>query len=559
MAIRLRLLLTCLLVVAVPAIGADGPGRAAIASAHPLATEAGHEILARGGNAFDAAVAVSAALGVVEPYSSGLGGGGLWLLHRAEDGFEVMVDGREVAPAAATADMYLDEAGEPLPRASLDGPLAAGIPGLVAGLEHMSARYGRLPLAVSLAPAIRLAREGFPVHELMRLGLSYKRELLSRWPAAADVFLTEDAGVPEAGVVIRQPALATTLERVANEGAAGFYEGETAHLLVEGVRQAGGIWTLVDLASYKIEERAPIVWSYRGARIVSAPPPSAGGVALADMFNILSGYPLAELDRPTRAHLMVEAMRRAYRDRAEYLGDPDFVAIPVDRLTHPWYAAGQRTSIRMDRATPSEMLPAYDAEDEGSHTTHFSIIDADGNRVAGTQSINGWYGSGFMAPGTGVLLNNEMDDFAIKPGVANLYQLVGASANAIAPGKRMLSSMSPTFAESERGVVVLGTPGGSRIITMVLLGLLEWMDGGDAAAIAGLPRFHHQYLPDKIYYEAEAFDARDIKTLEAMGHPLEQTGRLYGNMQVVTWDYDSGEVKAASDPRGAGGARVRVY
>ncbi|MGD8746000.1 MAG: gamma-glutamyltransferase [Gammaproteobacteria bacterium] len=558
---RLRIfLLTILAVVVLPAHGRERPppGTAAIASAHPLATAAGHEILEKGGNAFDAAVAVSAALGVVEPYSGGLGGGGFWLLHRAEDGKEVMLDLREVAPGAATRDMYLDDRGNPIRRASLDGPLAAGIPGMAAGLEHLAENYGRLPLAQSLQPAIRLAREGFPTFRRLREALSSKQKILSRWPAGTAVFLPGDR-IPELGELIVQEDLAKTLERIAAEGRDGFYKGPLARAMVEAVRADGGIWTEEDLAGYQVVEREPIVFEYRGARIVAASLPSSGGVALANMLQILSGYPLDAFDRATRVHVTAEAMRRAFRDRAEYLGDPDFVPVPVTRLTHPYYAAGQRASIRLDRATPSSALPGYIPADEGENTTHFSILDADGNRVAGTQSINAWFGSCYMIPGTGMLLNNEMDDFAIKPGVENQFQLVGAQANSIAPGKRMLSSMTPTFAESDRGLVIIGTPGGSRIISMVLLGLLDWVDGADAETIVSRPRYHHQYLPDEVFYEEGAFSAEEVRQLEAMGHTMRKSNRLYGNMQVVTWDYQSDKVDAASDPRWEGGAQVWVY
>jgi gamma-glutamyltranspeptidase/glutathione hydrolase len=557
---RLRALFLVFLVVVLPAQALEipRPGKAAIASAHPLATEAGHEILEQGGNAFDAAIAVSAALGVVRSFKTGLGGGGFLLLHRAEDGRDVMIDAREVAPAAANPTMYLDAKGEPIPRASLDGPLAAGIPGIPAGLAYMAKHYGRLPLAQSLEPAIRLAREGFPAYERLLTALSAKKEIISRWPAARAVYLP-GGQVPEPGDVIVQPDLADTLELIASRGRDGFYEGELARRLVAGVRAEGGIWTEEDLANYRVVEREPVVFTYRGARIVAPPPPSAGGVALADMLNILSGYPLSDYDRVTRVHLAVEAMRRAYRDRAEYLGDPAFVPVPVRMLTHPMYAAGQRTSILLDRATPSDMLPGYLPSTEGTDTTHFSILDAEGNRVAATLSVNTWFGCGYMAPGTGIILNNEMDDFAIKPGVENVFRLVGAQANAVEPGKRMLSSMTPTFAESDRGLLIIGTPGGSRIITMVLLGLLDWMDGADAQTIVSRPRYHHQYLPDVIVYEEKAFSAEEVRSLETMGHKLQKFNRLYGNMQVVTWDYVSGEIDAASDPRNQGGANVWVY
>ncbi len=533
---------------------AEGPGKAAVASAHPLATRAGIEIIEAGGNAFDAAVAVSAALGVVEPYSSGLGGGGFWLLHFAGDGRQTVVDGREVAPGAATADMYLDADGAPVPRASLDGPLAAGIPGVPAALVHMSERYGRLSLARCLAPAIRLAREGFPVHERMRLGLDYKKELLGRYPASAAAFLP-GGEVPEVGDIIRLPGLALLMERLAADGFDGFYQGETAAAMVEAVRGAGGIWSLEDLAGYRVVEREPMRLRYGDVDLVLPPPPSAGGVAIIEALNILAGFDLGEMDRVTRAHVIIEALRRAFRDRA-WLGDPDFVDMPLQKLTDPNYAAGLAATIRVDRATPSDAFSPLFVEDEGPHTTHYSVMDAEGNRVAATLSINGWYGSGFAVPGLQLLLNNEMDDFAVKVGVPNLFRLVGAAANTIQPGKRMLSSMTPTFLESPRGIAVLGTPGGSRIISMVLLASLAWMDGADAGAMTALPRYHHQYRPDRVTYEPGAFTPEELARLGAMGHELQESRRLYGNMNVVTWDYDGNRVEAASDPRAEGGGRV---
>lgn len=553
---KLRALILVVLTLVATAAVADGPGRAAVASAHPAATQVGHDILDAGGNAFDAAVAVSAALGVVEPTGSGLGGGGFWMLHFVEDGRAVMVDGREVAPGAASRDMYLDADGNPVPRLSKDGVLAAGIPGNPAALAHISEKYGRLSLEEALAPAARLARSGFEVDPRLQAGIRFKKDLLSRFPHSARIFLA-DGEVPEVGHVIRQPELAVTLERLARQGADGFYRGATAESLVAGVRAAGGLWTLEDFAAYRVKERAPVVINYRGVRIVTAPPPSAGGVALANVFNILNGFELDELDRTTRIHVVVESMRRAYRDRAEFLGDPDFVPMPLERLTHPYYAAGQRASIRLDRATPSDALPGIlDAGGKGMQTTHFSVLDAEGNRVAASMSLNFWFGSGFTDPGTGVVLNNEMDDFSVKPGVANGYQLVGAAANAIEPGKRMLSSMTPTFLESDRGIAILGTPGGSRIISMVLLSTLAWIDGADAATMAALPRFHHQYLPDQIFHEPDALDAELKAALSGLGHTLVESRRRYGNMQVVTWDFATGEVSAASDPRAGGESLV---
>lgn len=548
---RVRVLLIALLVLPLAAVADDArrPGKAGIASAHQLATEAGMEILRQGGNAFDAAVAVSAALAVVEPSSSGLGGGGFWLLHRAADGFETMVDAREVAPAAATHDMFLDQQGNVVKGRSTATALAAGIPGEPAGLEHVAKTYGKLPFKTVLQPAIRLAREGFPLNERLRGGIVAKRDTFNAG-AAARIFLTK-GDVPAAGTLIKQPELAKTLATLAERGAEGFYQGAIARQLVDGVKKMGGIWSLQDLADYKVKERKPVYGEYRGARIVSAPPPSSGGIALIDALNILSGYDLKNLDNATRIHLVVEAERRVHRDRAQYFGDPDFVQMPVEQLLSPYYAAGQRTSIRMDRAMPSDMLPGITAPPPGQQTTHFSIIDADGNRVAGTLSINFFFGSGLMVPGVGIMLNNEMDDFVAKAGVPNGFHLVGAEANSIAPGKRPLSSMTPTFIERADGVMVLGTPGGSYIMGMVLLATLDWLHGVPAEELVKKGRYHHQYMPDMLSFEPGALSESEQATLKNYGHNLRES-RQPGNVQIVTWDYRTGAVKAVSDPRGVG-------
>ncbi len=551
-----RFIFVLTLFLALPLAAAAPPPKAAIASAHPLATEAGLEILQAGGNAFDAAVAVSATLAVVEPYSSGIGGGGFWLLQRA-DGRAVMVDGREKAPGAATPTMYLNAAGEVVPGRSVDGPLAAGIPGEPAALVHIAKRYGRLPLARSLAPAIRAAREGFAVTPHYRRMAAFRQAVLRRSPAAAAVFL-KDGQVPPLGYVVRQPDLAATLERLARQGAAGFYAGPVARALVQGTRAAHGLWSRADLKDYAVVERAPITGQYRGWHITSAAPPSSGGIALVEMLNVLAGYDLQAQPQAERVHLIVEAMRRAYRDRAEYMGDPDFLAMPLVRLTSPLYAAGLRVGIQRARATPSDALASAIGDAPGGrHTTHFSILDRQGNRVAATLSINYPFGSGFMPPGTGVLLNDEMDDFSAKPGVPNVYGLIGAQANAIAPGKRPLSSMSPTFIDNGDTLAILGTPGGSRIITMVLEGILGVVEGLDAEAIVTRPRFHHQYRPDVVQLEPAALSAHTRQRLRAMGHTLEVRDAPWGNMQIVTWDRTRGRVAAASDPRGEGRAAVR--
>lgn len=551
-----RCAILLLLIVWWPRLEAATPPAAAIATAHPLATEAGHDILAAGGNAFDAAVAITAALAVVEPTGSGLGGGGFWLMHRARDRHEVMVDGRERAPLAARRDMYLDGKGEVIPGLSIDGPLAAAIPGTPAAMAHLARRYGRLPLSKTLAPAIRLAREGFTVGETYRRMAQFRRDALRGSPEGARLFLHEN-DVPPAGHIIKQPELATTLEAIARRGAAGFYDGPVATRLIDGVRAAGGIWTKEDLARYRIVERKPVRSRYRGLRITAASPPSSGGVALVTMLNILAGYDLAKFDAATRNHLVIEAMRRAYRDRAIYLGDPDHVTVPARKLTHPLYADGLRAAIRPDQATPSKLLPGGATLETGDDTTHFSVLDREGNRVAATMSINFPFGSGFVAPGTGVLLNDEMDDFSAKPGAPNVYGLVGGNANAIVPGKRPLSSMTPTFLENDHGVAILGTPGGSRIITMVLLATLDAASGAEPASWVGLKRFHHQFLPDVVQHEPGTFDAAQAETLARLGHTLKEVNDPYGNMQAVLWDRKSGKVLAASDPRGEGKAEVR--
>jgi len=532
------------------------PPQAAIASAHPVATAAGFEILAAGGNAFDAAVAVSATLAVVEPFSSGIGGGGFWLLHRAVDGKQVMIDGRETAPLAARRNMFQDSEGNVMAGLSVDGALAAGIPGEPAALVHIAKTYGQLPLFRSLAPAIRAARDGFEVTPHYRRMAGFRLNALRASPAAAEVFLLNNE-VPPLGHRIRQADLANTLQALAEQGHAGFYAGAVANRLIRGVKAAGGIWSTGDFRQYQVVERAPLVGQYRQYRIVSAPPPSSGGVALLTMLNMLERYRLDHMTPLQRQQVMVETMRRAYRDRAEYLGDPDFVTVPIKRLTDKTYAAKLQRSINLRQATPSDSLGQVADTSGGKHTTHFSILDTAGNRVAATLSINYPFGSGFMPPGTGVLLNDEMDDFSVKPGVPNVYGLIGAEANAIAPGKRMLSSMSPTFIETEQGVAILGTPGGSRIITMVLHGILAYTEGMTAKEIVSLPRYHHQYLPDVIFYEAGAISEEQAGYLQAMGHELKSLDQPYGNMQMVIWNRQTNEVTAASDPRGEGHASVR--
>ena len=548
------------------------PPGVAIASAHSLATDAGLEIIREGGNAFDAAIAVSAALSVVEPISSGIGGGGFFLLHEAETGRDVFVDARETSPAAVRSEHYLTEDGEFDRDRATNGPWAAGIPGLPAAFVHLAAEYGRLPLAQSLAPAIRLADEGFPVYGRMVRGYERRADVMERYPGTREVFLIDGRAMRE-GDTFRQPDLARTLERLAADGFDGFYRGRTAELLLEGVRAEGGEWTAEDLASYKVVEREPLRLGYHEWEIVTAPPPSSGGVALAQMLQILAGWDLDEIEPAQRAHLIVESMRRAFRDRTFYLGDPDFVEIPLRTLTSRDYAAGLRATIHPGRATPSDLLSGVPTPLEDEETTHFSIIDAEGNRVAATQTVNLLYGSGLVPPGTGVLLNNDMDDFALVPGEPNAFGVMGFDANAPEPGKRMLSSMTPTFMVSDDRIAVLGTPGGTRIITMVLLGILGYDAGLDAQAVAALPRFHHQWLPDRISAEGGAFTPQVITELRAMGHDVDSpdeedemrraqgrtSSHSWGNLQTVAWNLRDNTLEGGTDPRNdVGSAEVVV-
>lgn len=545
------------------AASAAHPPGAAIASGHRLATEAGLRIIGEGGNAFDAAVAVSSTLGVVEPISSGLGGGGFFLLHDASTGKDVMIDAREYAPESASPEKYLDKDGKLDPARSINGPWSAGIPGLPAALVELATKHGKLPLKQSLAPAIRIATEGFPVYDRMSSGYAQRRDEMEKYPGTREVYLRNGKPI-QTGDIFRQPELAHTLTLLAEKGRDGFYKGQTARKLLAGVKQAGGKWTAEELANYQVKERAPIQFDYKGWKVTTVPPPSSGGIALAEMLQILEGYDLKNMDPVHRTHLVVEAMRRAYRDRTFFLGDPDFTTIPQKVLLSKDYALGLRSTINPDKATPSDLLSGNPTPLEDDETTHFSIIDAEGNRVGATQTVNLLYGSGLIPKGTGVLLNDEMDDFALKPGTPNAFGVMGYEANAPKPGKRPLSSMTPTFMENADKAIVLGTPGGSRIITMVLLGILGYDDGLDAQQVAALPRYHHQWLPDLIEAESGTFDQATAQGLEAMGHRLKLPGdtaaggrgssHVWGNLQTVEWDKRGNTLSGGSDPRNEVGA-----
>lgn len=549
------LLLGAALALGAVSAQAQGPGRAAIASPHAEATAAAREILEQGGNAFDAAIAVSAALAVVEPYGSGLGGGGFFLLREGGTPARyVFIDARERAPGKASEGMYLKD-GKVQPGLSINGPLAAAIPGLPAALDDLAAHYGKLPLKDTLAPAIRLANQGFSVDRIYRDRAKMRLNALRDDPESARLFLKQGE-VPALGAQIRQPELAATLERLANQGRDGFYRGPTAQAMVQGVQAAGGIWSLDDLANYRTAKREPLRYQLAGQReLISAPPPSAGGVALAQSLAMLQRLPWQSAEPVQRSHYVLEVLRRAYRDRG-LLGDPDYVANPVPQLLARNYLTQLADSIDVHQATPSSSLPPAPAWREGDHTTHFAVIDADGNAVAATLSVNLPFGAAFSAPGTGVVLNNEMDDFAADPRGSNSYGLAGSQANAVAAGKRPLSSMSPSFIESPTQFAAFGTPGGSRIPSMVLLSMLGFLEGKPVASWPAVPRYHHQYLPDVVEHEPGAFSAEQQRELQARGYQLKDLGRTYGNQQVLYWDKANQTLEAASDPRGVGEAEV---
>ena len=529
-------------------VQAARPGMAAVASSHRIATDAGLEIMAKGGNAFDAAIAVGSTLAVIEPQSSGLGGGGFFLLHRADSGKNVFLDARERAPAESRSELWADAEGKLDKNKSINGPLSAGIPGEPAAYVWLAEHYGKLPLSASLAPAIRIAREGFPVYDRLQKSIERRKPVMTRWPASEQLYLI-DGAAPALGAIWKNPDIAKTLESLAAKGNEGFYKGELAASMVKAVRAAGGIWSLEDLADYTVKEREPITLDYRGWHIITAPPPSSGGVALAEMFNILAGYDLSKYDRVHRIHFNLEAMRRAYRDRAEYLGDPDYVKMPIGELLSPLYAAGLRASIHPEKATPSDMLPGYMPPPESEHTTHYSIIDADGNMASVTKTVNLTLGSGFVVAGTGFVLNNEMDDFALLPGQANSFGLVGGDANAPKPGHRPLSSMTPSFVIGKDRVGVIGTPGGSRIITMVFEGIQAFIDGELPKQVVANPRYHHQYLPDVVSAEPNVFTRDETRALQNMGYIVNDAERTWGLMNMVSWDRKSNTLHAGSDPR----------
>jgi gamma-glutamyltranspeptidase/glutathione hydrolase len=520
------------------------------------AARIGADILRQGGNAVDAAVATGFALAVTYPRAGNLGGGGFMLIHQAS-GNDAAIDYRETAPQAITNKSFLDADGNADPQKSRDSALAIGVPGTVEGLAFAARRYGsgRFTLADLIAPALKLARDGMPVTEDIADMSDNELARLKRWPSTAKIFLKPDGTALALGSSLVQSDLANTLEAIAKDGPRAFYDGAIAANIATAVQAAGGVMTTDDLKSYTAFERAPVRGSYRGYDIVSMPPPSSGGVELIEMLNILEGYDLGHEDAGQTMHLMVEAMKRAYADRALFLGDPDQVKAPVEKLISKDYAATWRATIDPEHATPASAIrPGGTVQPEGRNTTHFSVVDSFGNAVSNTYTLNFSYGVGLVAEGTGIMLNNELDDFAVKPDAPNAYGLIGYEANAPGPGKRPLSSMTPTIVLKDgKPFLVTGSPGGSRIITAVLQVVVDVIDRGmDIASAESAPRIHNQWMPDQVF--AEPGVSPDlIAALQARGDKVVPTGKFTSvNSIVVTPDGFAG----AADPRTRGGLAV---
>jgi len=526
-----------------------------VATQEKHATRVGVEILRQGGNAVDAAVAVGFAMAVTHPQAGNIGGGGFMLVHLAASNSTIAIDYRETAPAAMTRDVFLDEKGEADPKKSRDSALGVGVPGTVAGLALAHERYGsgKFTLAQLIAPAIALARVGFAVEDDLADSLPRALPRLARWPASAKIFLKGDGTPLGRGDTLVQSELALSLQAIADAGPRTFYQGSLAEKIVTAVKQSSGLMTLDDLKNYRAIERPVVRGTYRGYDIASMPPPSSGGVHLVQILNILEGFPLHDLGAESAAtlHLLIEAMKPAYADRAEFLGDPAFVKVPLAGLVSKRYAAEQRKAIDPDRARPADTIkPGTPAAYESDNTTHFSVIDRDGNAVANTYTLNFSYGLGLVADGTGILLNNELDDFAAKAGAPNAYGLIGGDANAPGPGKRPLSSMAPTIVSRDgRVVLVTGTPGGSRIITTVLQVILNVVDHRmNIAEAVAAPRIHHQWLPDRVFTE-RGLSPDTIRLLEAKGHRMVATATSgSANSILVTPEGITG----AADPRQRG-------
>ncbi len=540
-----------------PEVAAPGPAvasRGMVVSSHSLASQAGVAVMREGGNAIDAAVAVSFALAVVHPIAGNVGGGGFLLYHDAETGREIAVDYREMAPGGAGRDMYLDAAGEVVPELSTVGYLASGVPGSVAGLHLAWSRFGTLPWRRLLEPAIDLARNGFVVEEHFSRSLESAAPLLERFDETRRIFLP--GGSPLApGRTFTQPDLARTLEAVARDGAEAFYRGGIAELIEREMEAHGGIMTREDLANYVARIRPPVRGRYRGYEVVSMGPPSSGGVILIEMLNMLE---LAgrRPDTAARLHLLAECMRRAFADRAATMGDADFAEVPVDRLLSREHARERLADLDETAATESRQVAAGELAEESSQTTHLSVVDPAGSAVAITTTINGNFGSGVTVKGAGFLLNNEMDDFTSRPGIPNMFGLLQGQANAIAPGKRPLSAMTPTLVKQDGKVLlVLGSPGGPTIINTVLQIILNVLDEGmDLYEAVDEPRIHHQWMPDRIVAETGALSREVEAELESLGHEVVYRGRI-GDAHCIRVDPVSGLREGVADPRLWGEAR----
>jgi len=521
-----------------------------VVSAHPEASRAGLEILKAGGNAVDAAIAVQFALAVVLPAAGNIGGGGFMVLRQANGQINGL-DYRETAPARASRDMYLDAQGNVIPKLSIEGHLAAGVPGTVDGMVKAHQQYGSLPWAQLVQPAVDLAAKGFAITEKEANGLNNHQAAFRKFNEPANVFLKDIAW--KAGDLLVQQELGQTLARIRDQGRAGFYEGETARLLVAEMKQGQGFISSEDLQRYEAKWRTPVTGAYRGYKVISMAPPSSAGIALLQLLQMVEPYPLKKYgwNKTKTIHLLTEAERRVYADRSEYLGDPDFYKVPVAQLTQPQYLASRMQNFDANKATPSqEIKPGTLTGKEHEETTHFSVVDKTGNAVSVTTTLNGSYGNYVVVDGAGFLLNNEMDDFSAKPGVPNMFGLVGSAANAIAPQKRMLSSMTPTILEKDGKLfMVVGTPGGSTIITSVFQTILNVLDHGMSMQEAvSAKRVHSQWLPDEIRYEKDALSNKTVKQLQQKGHTLKETGNM-GRVDAVLV-LPNGQLEGGADPRG---------
>ncbi|MFY0594407.1 gamma-glutamyltransferase [Roseivirga sp.] len=526
--------------------------KAMVVSAHPLASEVGKQIMEQGGNAIDAAIATQFALAVVYPGAGNIGGGG-FMISRMANGDIDALDYRERAPMAGGRDMYLDENGEVIPRASTRGHLAAGVPGTVAGLEAAHKKYGKLDWAALVQPAIDLAANGWALTEREARGLNANRRAFLEYNTVRPYFFLSENGNWKAGDTVSITELAATLTLIKEKGRDGFYKGETARLIVEEMERGNGMISSEDLAQYEAVWRTPVTGEYRGYEFISMPPPSSGGIALAQLFNAVEPFKLSEMGFHSQEaiHLIVEAERRAYADRAQHLGDPDFVDVPQQGLIEKSYSNDRMGNFNSEKATlSSEVSAGAPAPNESKETTHLSVVDQWGNAVSVTTTLNGGMGSKVFVGGAGFLLNNEMDDFSVKPGVPNSYGLVGGEANAILPGKRMLSSMTPTIVTKDGELfMVVGTPGGSTIITSVFQTIINVIDFDMTMQQAvESPRFHHQWLPDVIQLEAKALDSIKMQSLMNMGHQLRKVGTI-GRVDAVLV-LANGQLEGGADPRG---------